>query len=211
MRFAVLRFLVMAVALLAAGCTAVVTAPAPDEPRAAFILEHGRHTSLVLTNQEGMPVRYAFGELRWYAHSQTGFFRGLSALLTPTPGTLGRRELAEPATRENIRTAVGVPIEFVHCLAAPADRVDRLGRLLDEVFNQHVDTLHVNERMNLEFVEVPERYWFGTNSNNAVGRWLERLDAEVTGSTAFANWRVIYPDDETPEVCRDEVIGEGWL
>jgi hypothetical protein len=203
-----LRLTAITALLLATGCTAVIKAPAePENPRPIFVLEHGRHTSLVLTNRDGLPVRYAFGELAWYAHSQTGFFRGMSALLTPTAGTLGRRELEGPPLAENIRRATGVGIETVHCIAVPAERIDRLGDVLDTLFNEHIESLHYNLGMNLEFVEIPEKYWFGNNSNVAVARWLEMLDATVGGSTVFANWRVVHPEGEVPGVCVMEGVG----
>ena len=48
--------------VLLGGCTTtVVVPPAPEQPRAVFLLDHGRHATLVLETAEGGLVRYAYG------------------------------------------------------------------------------------------------------------------------------------------------------
>src|SRR5690606_11035833 len=92
----------VAVAFLLGGCAVTVVPPAnPVEPSPAYILDHGRHASLVVVDSSGRPVRYAFGRPD-RENDDIGFFRGLAALLASNGGTLGRRVLPGPATPANI-------------------------------------------------------------------------------------------------------------
>lgn len=188
------------------GCATTVTPPAdPAAPRPAFLIDHGRHSTLVLTNNAGDPVRYAFGKVDWYTGTDIGLFRGLAALLIPDSGTLGRRVLPGPPTADNIRAVVGVSVEALHCIAVAGDRTDRLMRALNLVFDRNQASMRYSAGWNLEFVENPEDYWFGENANEAVASWLQELDCEVSGSTTFANWKINRTGD-VPGVC---VEGEG--
>ncbi|HEX6927992.1 MAG TPA: hypothetical protein VF267_01990 [Gammaproteobacteria bacterium] len=201
---------IMAVALLPlvaaallAGCAAIVVPPAdPADPRPAFILDHGRHTTLVVVDSSGRPVRYAFGESGWYTSSDIGFFRGMGAMLLPGSGTLGRRVLPGNPTPENVLASIGVNVEEMHCIAVSGERSDRLQRVLNMVFDENLATATYNAGWNLEFVEHPENYWFGNTSNQAVGKWLVELGCDVTGVTTFASWKV--EQASTPAVCVPE-------
>ena len=201
-RKAVSRTGVLVAALLAAACAATVRPPEnPPEPRPAFILDHGRHTTLVVVDSGGRPVRYAFGQLSTHADGDIGFFRGMGAMLMPTDGTLGRRVLPGLPTPENVVEAVGVDVEKMYCIAVSGERSDRLQRILNMVFEENLASARYNAGWNLEFVEHPEDYWFGNTSNQAVEKWLVELDCEVSGVTAFANWRVEQPPGPAPAVC----------
>lgn len=191
-----------ALAVLLAGCAATVVPPAnPPDPRPAFILDHGRRTTLVVVDSGGRPIRYAFGQPGAYADGDIGFFRGLSALLGTGAGTLGRQVLSGPPTAGNIRAAAGVKIEKLYCIAVSAERANRLQRVLNLVFEENLASASYDPGWNLEFVNNPEDYWFGDDPNEAVGHWLEELDCDVSGVTTFGEWEIERPGGGMPAVC----------
>lgn len=181
--------------LATAACTAVIKPPvAPQVPQAVFVLDHGRHSSLVLPGADGGLVRYSYGDWSWYALEKTGPFRGSSAVLWPTRAAFGRRELAGaasgPATADVVRAAVRVGVEHLYELVVDARDAAALRRRLDALFHAADSTLVYNEAYDLEFVHHPESYWAFRNSNQMVARWLERLGCRVRGPALLSRWRV---------------------
>ena len=195
------RLPVLLLPLLGACAATIVPPEKPDEPLPAYLLDHGRHSTLVVVDSGGRPVRYAFGELGRYSDGEIGFFRGMGAMLLPASGTLGRRVLEGEPTPENVVSQVGVSVENLYCIAVEAEKAWRLQRVLNMVFEENLATAAYNPGWNLEFVEHPEDYWFGQTSNQAVENWLVELGAEVSGITTFANWKVEQPPGPAPAVC----------
>jgi hypothetical protein len=176
-----------------AGCVATVAAPSdppPADARAVFLLDHGYHSSLVLGRADDSMVRYVYGEWRWYAMGDTGFFRVFPTLLVPTQAAFGRRVLADPANWDGVHREVRVGIDELHQFHADPARADALIEELDALFEAHRDTLHYNPTHDVEFVEHPERYRLGNNSNHYVADWLRQLGIEVRGSPMIGRWRV---------------------
>ncbi|HEX7029357.1 MAG TPA: hypothetical protein VF254_02085 [Gammaproteobacteria bacterium] len=189
---------------LLGGCAATVVPPAdPADPRPAFILDHGRHATLVVVDSSGRPVRYAFAETNTDPGSDFGFFRGLGALLVPDSGMLGRRVLPGSPTAQNILATVGMTVENLYCIAVSGERANRLQRVLNLVFEKNLATATHDPDWNLEFVEHPEDYWFGDDPNQAVENWLIELDCDVSGITSFGDWKIERPAGELPAVCAE--------
>src|SRR5688572_25859227 len=90
-RTSVTAFL-FATLLFLAGCTTTIVPPsAVAEPARVAVLDHGRHTSLLVELPgEGAMVRYAYGDWRWYALGQTGVLEGIAAL-SGNKSALGRK------------------------------------------------------------------------------------------------------------------------
>lgn len=64
-----------------AGCTAHVIPPSGlTAPVSVYVLNHGRHSSLVLPGESGWR-RYAYGDWQWYAENRTGLMQGAAALV----------------------------------------------------------------------------------------------------------------------------------
>lgn len=197
--------LLAATAILLGGCAVTVTPPAnPVNPRPAFILDHGRHSTLVVVDSSGRPVRYAFGTPE-RENDDIGFFRGLAALLGSESGTLGRRVLPGPPTVENLHKVLGVETEKLYCIAVSDERAYRLQRVLNLVFEKNLASASYDPGWNLEFVRNPEDYWFGDDANEAVKNWLAELDCEVSGVSTFGNWKIRQPSGEVPAVCLQAV------
>ncbi|MDZ7810070.1 MAG: hypothetical protein U5L11_07790 [Arhodomonas sp.] len=114
---------------LLAACAGTVVAPEPaqvDNPRPVFLVDHGRHISLVLARPDGSMIRYLYGDWRWYALQETGLCRAFPTLFTETQGTLARQALQGPPVPSSIQRQVPVVIQRIHPLQAPVTRVDRL-------------------------------------------------------------------------------------
>jgi hypothetical protein len=178
---------------LLSACVAIIKAPpVVENPVPVYVLDHGRHNSLVLTVDESQASRFAFGEWRWYVDAETGLARGLSALLRKTPGALGRGQLVGPIDPNCWVEQVGTEIRLVLAYQADQDRVRQLLEELNLAFDEPLAEPHYNPRMNLEFVLDEQHYSLGQNSNHRVVEWLRRLGFEVTGSPTLGRLR---PDD----------------
>lgn len=76
--------------LLLAGCSATLQGPTgAAETRTVQLLEHGRHSSLLLTSSDATRVRYAYGDWAWYVEEDTGVISGGRALLRNSQAGLG--------------------------------------------------------------------------------------------------------------------------
>jgi hypothetical protein len=190
--FRVLAAMVLAALLMA--CTSTVSCPArPDDPRVVFLLDHGRHASLVITSAEGALYRYGYGDWRYYAETDLRLRTGIRALLWPTPAGLARQGYGnvEPESVSVVRV-VGVPIDKPHQLMVSGAAVDALQRDLDRTFERGAEQEYlVNHSFDFNFVPHPRDYWFWYSSNHMVVDWLEALDCETRGFTALTmNYRV---------------------
>lgn len=176
---------------LLAGCTNVIAPPErPTQPVPVFLLDHGRHATLVVPDGEGLLVRYAYGDWRYYAQRQTGPLETSSAALLPTRAALGRRELHADATAAGVRRAVAPGIEAVHVITVDAGRARRLRNRLDYFFAEGAATRIYNRAYDLEFVHHPRDYTIFYNSNRVVAEWLRWLGCRVRGPLLFSRWRI---------------------
>jgi len=175
------------------GCVGTVTRPdieKLEQPRPVYLLDHGRHSTLVLTREDDSMVRYLYGEWRWYALQETGFFRVWPTLFLPTQAALGRKELTGPPEKNTIRRQIPVVIQQIHELPVEAALIDTLDHSLDLRFNAAIETLHYNSDFDLEFVRDPVDYTVFYNSNHVVADWLRELGVEVRGNPIWGWWRV---------------------
>lgn len=177
-------------AALLAGCAHTVEPPHDvAEPVPVFLLDHGRHASIVLARADGV-VRYAYGEWAWYALDRTGPLRALETLLLRSPGTLGRRILAGPPTLEAVQAQVRVPIEHAWRVEVEGARARALDETLDALFEANLDTRVENPLYDLEFVPHPDPYSIGHNSNHVVADWLRALGCRVETRGPASAWRL---------------------
>jgi len=185
--------LLLAALALLGGCTTQILPPRDvTDPARVFVLDHGRHTSLVLPTPEGGLVRYAYGDWRYYAERETGLGHAVAALLWSTPGALGRRHLAGPPTAAMVRARVPLVIEMLYEIEVERARVEALRAELDAIFaaaGRELDTPETD----LIFVPHPRAYNLRHNSNTAIAAWLVRLGCETRGPAILANWRISQP------------------
>ena len=180
---------------LLGGCAAtrVIPPATPAEPTAVFLLDHGRHSTLILPHGDGM-VRYAYGDWNWYAKVETGVFAGSSAVLFPSRAALGRRVLKGPATVGGVRRHLAVGFQHIHPLTVEAARAEALRRDLDALFFASAEAPRENTIYDLAFVPHPRPYSAFENSNHEIAKWLRELGCEVEGTAFWANWRVEAPE-----------------
>jgi hypothetical protein len=182
--------LILWVAFFFSGCGfTVIPPPAPADSAPVFLLDHGRHASLVLPVDGGM-VRYAYGDWDWYVLRQTGITQGSRALFGPSPAGLGRKKLDASPTPASVRRYVLVPIEKLFPLSSETDRVTRLRDRLDKIFTEAEDTARYNPAFDLEFVRHPEPYSMNHNSNTVVADWLREIGVEIRGNGPMSRWKV---------------------
>lgn len=179
--------------LLTAGCANTVVPPAdPERPVTAFLLDHGRHASLVLERGDGM-TRYAWGDWDYYALNRTGPLRASGTLFGANQAGLARRRLPGPAEPARVRRQVAVPIETLWRIEVPGERARRLHAGFDRRFRDARATLTANPLYDLEFVHATQAYNLTRNSNHQVGHWLRELGCEVRMAGPFSDWHVTEP------------------
>lgn len=188
-----LLVLILAGAVSACAATYTVTPPAlaPGEARAPLaVLDHGRHTSMVVGLGDGRMIRYAYGHWRWYAENDTSAGQGLAALFAESPAALGRRALPGPLTPDALQRQVLVG--YVEVLLLDVDRAaaDRLVARLDAIVAAGRDRQLYNGLVDLDFVPHPVPYSQAHSSNRVVARWLREMGAEVEGDGLMADWRL---------------------
>lgn len=192
-----MRWLMLLLLPWLAGCASylaphVTPPPTPEHPRTVYILDHGRHSSLVLARADGSLMRYSYGDWRYYAAGDTGAMSTLQAGLMPTQGALGRRQLPGPADEARVRQQVLVWIKTLLTLQAEAERVDALIADLEAIYQQNLATRIYRNDYDLKFVHHPSPYHLKNNSNRMVAEWLIFLGAEVENleRALLSDWRL---------------------
>lgn len=182
--------------LFLSGCgTTYLQPPAdPPDPRAVFVVDHGRHTSLVLVTDAGDMVRYAYGDWRYYADQDTRLRSGVAALFCRTPSTLARRELAGPPEETILLARLRVGVQTIHLLEVRGADADRLRAELDALHAQGVDRHQYVAVYDLVFAPHPEPYTWRNNSATKIGAWLEELGVKVKGPALLSRWEVLPPE-----------------
>lgn len=185
------RILFVCVSLVVSACAAtIVPPPAVEDPAKAAIVDHGRHSSLLLERHDGSVVRYAYGEWDWYALGKTGPARAFAALFLPSEAALGRKRLSGPLSLASARRQVLEGFEEILVFEVEAGRADRLARRLDALFEAGMDRMLHHPGFDLEFVPIPASYWLGRNSNRVTAEWLEELGCRVDGASVLSVWRM---------------------
>lgn len=173
------------------ACATRVTAPdLVTEPRTVAVLEHGWHTSLMLTKVDHTRVRYAFGDWRWYAEEKEGFWSGVRALALPSRSAFGRQALPPEQPGERLDHVIGTGIAKMHVFAVEAGQVDALVNRLEGLHRSGQASAFDNRTYNLVFVPHPQSYHFFVNSNHMVAQWLRDLGVDVRYTSAIGGWRL---------------------
>jgi len=183
-------------ALLGACTTVIVPPAAPIQPVSVFVLDHGRHSSLVLPSGDGGALRYSYGDWDYYVLDDTGIVSSLRALFLPSPAALGRQYLAAPPDRATMQAQTGLEVTETHEILVEAHAMQDLRDELGSLFDQGRSTLYSSPVANAYFVHHPAPYSARHNSNQVVARWLEQLGCTIIGRPFLSNWRVMQPGDK---------------
>ena len=172
------------------GCTYTLTPPPlPSNPTQVFLLDHGRHSSLVLPTDSEM-IRYSYGDWDWYVLNQRGFRSAIHALLQSSQAALGRQKLYSAPMKESVRRAVQVNIDKIISIMVERDRVELLNSRLEDIFAENHQYIHHNPSNDLDFIPHPVPYSLSHNSNKVVAQWLQELGVEAQGGSLFSRWKL---------------------
>jgi hypothetical protein len=182
--------------LVLTGCLTTTLEPpeTPENPRTVFLIDHGRHSSLVISSDRGDLVRYAYGDWRYYADQDTSLRSGARALLWPTPATLARGELEGPPELAVLRSQLRVGVETIYAFEVAGDDADWLQAHLDNLHEQGVELHQYVPAYDMTFSPHPEPYTWANNSATMMGRWVRQLGVEVNGWALVASWDVEAPE-----------------
>ena len=180
--------------LLLCGCVARVVPPAPQtlaQPVDVYLLDHGRHASLLLPHEKGGVVRYSYGDWRWYVKGERRFWTGVAAMLWPTKAGLGRGHYLHVDLPQEMGLLVPEGLDEAYVMQAELQQVRLLQRQLDRHFTQQpLFTSVYSATHGLDFVPYPRRYTAFHQSNLKVAQWLRALNMNITGSPWLSNWEV---------------------
>ena len=189
-----LRVLLLAVSAVtvAEGCVTTTLHPPVDteEPRTVFLVDHGRHSSLVIGRSDGDLVRYAYGDWRYYADQDTSLASGAAALLWPTPATLARAQLDGPVEVEVLRGQLRVGVHAIYVFEVAGSNADRVIEELDTLHLEGEAAHQYVAAYDMTFAPHPDPYTVLNNSASVLAGWLESLGVEVDGPALVASWRV---------------------
>ncbi|MEX0899568.1 MAG: hypothetical protein WD081_02640 [Gammaproteobacteria bacterium] len=173
------RALLCVVALT--GCaTAVDCPPVEHDARVVVLLDHGRHASLVIEDDAGTPIRYSYGDRRWYSDEDFSLRSGFAALFRPTPAVVTRIPIDAKPEPAAIARASGWVNEHVYGLNVDAGRADAFLHRLNQLFSDETDGFTAPH---------PQSYTALGNSNHRVAAWLAELGCDVGTRSPFSRWR----------------------
>jgi hypothetical protein len=183
----------IAAVTVAAGCTTrIITPENPSAPTAVFIVDYGRHTSLVLPAQDGKSlVEYSYGDWNWYALDKSGLLDVFPTMLWPTRGTLGRRSLHVEPNSFQIRRETKCD-QVLKVIVAGEQAAALLVQLRSE-YDEHIDSIPFQERFHLKFVHSDRSFHLFHNCNQQVAARLRDLGCKVQGPAMFAQFIVQRP------------------
>lgn len=214
-----IRFRMLAIALLLGcsvhgfGCaTRIAPAAAVEDPVAVYVVDYGRHSSVLLPvhddEQANLASRttlreYSFGDWIYYAQDRDSIRDGARAMLWRSSGTLGRRELPglgpasdeapiEPAARIE-RT---LDVQRVIPLVVSREAASELLATLDQRFEagrERGEPL-ANPVVGLDFVIDDRHYSLGRHCNHEVRDWLNALGADAKGTPLVSEFKVVERD-----------------
>jgi len=177
------------------GCSIAIH-PAADirQRQTVYVCDYGDHASLLLPRGNGRVAEFAYGEWGWFALGRQGWYRAVPAIGWPTTGTLGTRDLAGPATPENLEQQIGlvsllaVPVE--HARIAPL-----LGRLDLHFAREREREVH-NADLGMTFVPYPMPYCLFCQCNSMVAQWLREMGCRTRGFSVVAAFTLAEADHE---------------
>lgn len=182
------RLALAALLTLLAGCAARLEPPAEvADPVDVYLLDHGRHASLVLPYGEEGVVRYSYGDWQWYVEGHRHAGSALAAMLWPTRGALGRRVHPQLEVPAELSRVAPEGIERSYPLTVERARTRSLRRRLDARFAVAGPAVE-STAFDLTFVPHPRAYWLAHQSNLVVARWLGELGVAVRGTPWLSRW-----------------------
>jgi hypothetical protein len=168
--------------------TMVIPPAAPVHPATVFLIDFGRTSGLVLTVGDNRMVAYVYGDWEYYALRKRGPVESVAALLWPTQGALGRKEIIGPPGAATVIRGIGADIEHLHEFEVERQALERLHAALDRLYQDQLST--ATESYGMTFVHHPDPYTHWSNSNHMTAGWLKDVGCGIRGPAFSAWWRV---------------------
>ena len=182
-------WIAVTIAAGSAGCATTIVPPEqPVAPVPVYVVDYGRHTSLLLPEETRGLTEYAYGDWSWFALDRTEWHNAVPALFGPTDGALGRRHLDVEHDVSAIRWKI--PCEEILEITVAGDDVRRLSGELESRFEERSDAVHYQPVHGLTFVRSDEGFNACHNCNHVVAGWLRELGCEVRGSAMTADFTI---------------------
>jgi hypothetical protein len=187
----VMLVLALIAGILLGGCQRTIRAPEDvTDPVSVFVVDYGRHASLVLPDEEAGLVEWSWGDWNWFALERTGVLDGLRAVFASPLSTLSRRGLNPAPDTQELATRLGA----AEVLSLDVER-ERAGALLERLEQRWLLRADeaVTQASGRVFVPDDARYSMFNNSVHEIVRWLEALNADVSGSGVTADFKLREP------------------
>jgi hypothetical protein len=173
--------------LLCFGCANRLTPPQElIEPVTVHVVDHGRHSSLLLPDGRGGTAMYSFGEWRAFALNRNTWHDYARALFGGH-GTLGRASFAttEPNRLQQYIGGELIPLRVERTEAELL--LMRLAVSWEVRAAEAVDNRRVGLRL-VPYTPPGGLYWGLNNCNHATSRWLRSLSVDAPKAAVFSNW-----------------------
>ncbi|MGF1539911.1 MAG: DUF2459 domain-containing protein [Pleurocapsa sp.] len=180
--------LVVVAFILVYSPTLIIPPANPVEPITVYITDYGYHRRLVIPSRQGGLVQYAYGDWNYFALERQDWHNGISALLIPTQGTLGRRKFNDLADLR--QTLAPNWQDFLLSFEVIASKAFDLEESLNLRFNRNIDTSIFNPYNGLTFVKDKQNYTLLHNSNHELVGWLKALDCRIQGFVTLPNFQI---------------------
>ena len=173
-----------------AGCANRVVPPEHvADPVAVYIVDYGRHSSLLLPSGQGRVSEFAYGDWEWFASNSTAWTHAIKALFFSAGATIGRRELDESrGGMAGLLSRVGAA-RLVR-ISVERSRAEALREKLKRRWDRGRETMVYNPLAELFLVRDAESYALWHNCNHETARWLRELGCSVWGLNATSDFVV---------------------
>jgi hypothetical protein len=183
------RLFLLVTLLVPSGCATTITPPRNvADPTPIYLIDYGRHSSIMFRVANDEVREYCFGDYDWAAMNRNAPPDAIRALFNSAGSTLGRKPAEFGGDADQIKSAIGA--DDVFRLTVSREKADALLHRLDSIFDSRLNTLTFNASWGMWFVRTPDRYSALHNCNHVTNRWLNSMGVRTRGSTAFARFKI---------------------
>jgi len=162
--------------------------PPPRDPQQVYLLIEGEHTGIVLPTGPGRWLEYSYADWGWVVEGKSSSSYAMYALMNPTPGALGRREIEGPPPADPIYASRGSSFQP---FLAERDRVTELERELESAYTRDGATPFHNDGFDLTYVPALQDYELKHHCAHATIAWLQVLGCDVHASGIVRSVKLI--------------------
>jgi len=176
-----------------AGCANRVVPPEHvADPVPVYIVDYGRHSSLLLPAGPDRLTEYAYGDWDWFASNSTAWTQAIKALFFSAGATIGRRDLDDPRDGlPGLLSRIGA-IRLVR-VNVERTRAAALREQLNRRWDRGRDTMIYNPAAELFLVRDSQHYALWHDCNHETARWLREVGCSIWGLNVTSDFVVKGP------------------